>query len=92
MKSVANAVEDWLEHENPQVVQKGRVLLKYLCKVGVRHDLLTQWLVERPVLYQKGGDLLLDYLCASWESGGAQYLVARSKEQTALLPLFAPLL
>ena len=51
MNSVATAVEEWLEHDNPQVVQKGRVLLKFLCKVGVRHDLLTQWLVDRPVLY-----------------------------------------
>ena len=73
--------EIWLlDHTNPSFNIKGWIILKFLSKLKIPCDYLSSWLTEKHLLFQKGSDLLYDYIESNWgEVGG--YLISKTPSQ-----------
>jgi hypothetical protein len=55
--------------------------VKFLSKIVIPNQTLSEWLTIKPEIYQKTGDLLLAYIAENWNHERYQvgeYLVAKA--------------
>ena len=94
-KHLTVVVEEWIQGESPIENEASRVLVKFLSKLVIPNQVLSEWLTTKYQIYQKTNDLLLSYIAENWHNERLQvgeYLISKAGADRQLLGVFIPIL
>jgi len=61
-------VEQWLNCDSPFENESGKVLVKFMSKLGIPNNVLLEWITLKTAaqVYHKCSDILLSYIADNW--------------------------
>ena len=64
--TIKSVIEEWLESDSPYENESGRIMVKFISKIGIGNSVLLEWVTSRNVVYLKCSDMLLGYISQHW--------------------------
>lgn len=59
-------IEIWTESDSPAENESAKILVGFYCKIDLPNQVLIEWMVQKPVMYLKCNEVLLEFITTNF--------------------------